>query len=201
MKAPLDILREIKSVTFASVENGKPYARIIDVMLVEDNKLYFLTGRGKSFYHQITATPEIAICGMTPEYLTVRVWGKIKPVERLWVDRIFEANPMMNDLYPGEKRDILDAFCLYEGEGEIFDLSITPPRREAFTLSAGKPTPAGFLITDACQACGICAEACPVGAIVEGDIYRIRPEICLHCGRCYEHCPCDAIINLSQPTA
>ncbi len=45
MKTPLEILRELKSVTFASVEDGKPQARIIDVMLVEDDKLYFMTAR------------------------------------------------------------------------------------------------------------------------------------------------------------
>ena len=38
----LDILREIKDVAFATVdENGKPQVRIIDVMIVENEKLYF----------------------------------------------------------------------------------------------------------------------------------------------------------------
>ena len=32
----------------------------------------------------------------------------------------------MNDLYPGEKRDILEGFHLYRGKGEIFDLSVKP---------------------------------------------------------------------------
>ena len=38
----LEILREIKDVTFATVnDEGKPEARIIDVMIVEKDKLYF----------------------------------------------------------------------------------------------------------------------------------------------------------------
>ena len=50
----LDILREIKDVAFATVdENGFPQIRIIDVMIVENEKLYFCTARGKDFYHQI----------------------------------------------------------------------------------------------------------------------------------------------------
>ena len=46
----LQILREIKDVSFASVdEQGNPQVRIIDVMLVEGDKLYFCTSRGKDF--------------------------------------------------------------------------------------------------------------------------------------------------------
>ena len=33
----------------------------------------------------------------------------------------------MNDLYPGEKRDILEGFHLYRGRGEIFDLYLDTP--------------------------------------------------------------------------
>ena len=50
----LDILREIKDVAFATVDaNGLPQIRIIDVMIVEDEKLYFCTARGKDFYLQL----------------------------------------------------------------------------------------------------------------------------------------------------
>ena len=42
----LEILREIKDVAFATVdEKGLPQIRIIDVMLVENEKLYFCTAR------------------------------------------------------------------------------------------------------------------------------------------------------------
>ena len=43
----LRILREIKDVAFATVdESGKPQIRIIDIMLVDSEKLYFCTARG-----------------------------------------------------------------------------------------------------------------------------------------------------------
>ena len=61
----LNILREIKDVAFATVdENNQPQVRIIDVMLVEDNKLYFCTARGKDFYKQLKNHPYVAITGM-----------------------------------------------------------------------------------------------------------------------------------------
>ena len=43
------ILREIKDAAFATTdEEGRPHNRIIDVMLVEEEKLYFCTARTPS---------------------------------------------------------------------------------------------------------------------------------------------------------
>lgn len=47
----LNELRKIKDVAMATVDSdGYPQIRIIDVMAVENNNLYFLTARGKNFY-------------------------------------------------------------------------------------------------------------------------------------------------------
>ena len=46
----LNELRKIKDVAMATVDgDGYPQIRIIDVMAVENNNLYFLTARGKNF--------------------------------------------------------------------------------------------------------------------------------------------------------
>jgi uncharacterized pyridoxamine 5'-phosphate oxidase family protein len=71
------LLREVKSITLATVNNGQPAARIIDVMLVKEDGLYFLTARGKSFYHQLKDNPKVAICGMNTNYITARNVGDI----------------------------------------------------------------------------------------------------------------------------
>jgi uncharacterized pyridoxamine 5'-phosphate oxidase family protein len=191
----LTLLREIKSVTFATVNNGEPAARIIDVMLVKADGLYFLTARGKSFYHQLKASPKVAICGMNSNYVTARIVGDIKFCDgRTIIDEIFEHNPMMNDLYPDEMRDILEGFHLYGGKGEIFDLSVEPPSRERFAFGGETVNPVGYMITSQCTACGLCLDACPVQVISEGDdVYRIDGGHCLECGRCEEVCPDDAI--------
>jgi len=52
-KKALRFLREIKSVAFATVNNGAPAVRIADVMLFEEDGLYFLTARGKPYYREL----------------------------------------------------------------------------------------------------------------------------------------------------
>ncbi|MBO7291783.1 MAG: 4Fe-4S binding protein [Bacteroidaceae bacterium] len=52
-----------------------------------------------------------------------------------------------------------------------------------------------YVITDNCVACGSCIGECPVGAISEGDIYKIDADQCLDCGTCAGVCPNDAIVE------
>ncbi len=53
----LEILREVKDVAFATVdEKGLPQIRIIDVMPVENEKLYFCTAREKIFTARLSKT-------------------------------------------------------------------------------------------------------------------------------------------------
>ena len=99
----LDILREIKDVAIATVDDeGKPQVRIIDVMIVEKDKLYFCTGRGKDFYRQLMKRPDVAVTGLNEDFQMVRLSGKAEKLadQKHWIDRIFEENPVMNGVYP-----------------------------------------------------------------------------------------------------
>ena len=192
----LKILRDIKDVAFATIdESGFPQVRIIDVMIVEDEKLYFCTARGKDFYKQIVNTERVAITGMNKEYQTVRLMGKVRKLEdqKKWIDRIFEENPSMNNVYPGERRRILEAFCVEGEKVEFFDLGKEPIYRESFGMNGNEIRKKGYKITNACIQCGKCKTCCPQQCIREGKPFEIEQEHCLHCGLCYEECPVAAI--------
>lgn len=192
----LQILRDVKDAAFATVdEDGLPQVRIIDVMLVEDQKLYFCTARGKDFYRELMSGGHTAVTAMNRAYQMVRLRGTVRQLEeqKEWIDRIFRENPSMEGVYPGDSRYILEPFCMEEGQVEFFDLGKTPIERESFVLGGGKEVPKGFEITEDCIGCGTCREICPQQCIREGTPYAIRQEHCLHCGLCFEKCPAQAV--------
>jgi len=193
MEDPLELLRNIKSVAIATVYKDRPEVRMADVMLHEDGKLYFLTARGKPYYKQLKANPEISIVAMDENYVSARVKGMIEFVGKRLLDRIFDENTAMNHIYPGDTREILEVFCLQKGVGEIFDISASIPKRERFAFGGETVNEPGYSINDKYTACGLCKDSCPTGALNEGDVYSIKRSLCFECGNCYEKCPYDAI--------
>ena len=195
----LQTLREIKDVSFATVdEEGHPQIRIIDVMLVEKGALYFCTSRGKDFHAQLLRDPHVAIVGMTRDYKMVRLAGEARRVEKdtqARIDRIYQQNPSMNDVYPGDSRYVLDPFVIDNGCVELCDLGVSPIFRQTFSLGGAPTHLQGFQITDACIGCGKCARNCPQQCITPGKPYVINQEHCVHCGLCFENCPVRAIVR------
>lgn len=195
----LRFLREVRDVAFATTdEAGLPAVRIIDVMMVEGGRLYFVAARGKAFYADVMRTRFVAIVGQSTDFRTCRLRGAVEhpddeAEQHRLVDRIFELNPSMQELYPGDSRYVLEAFYLQDAQGEYFDLSGTPIVRVPFALGSAREAVAGFVITDRCVGCGTCAEACPEQCIAAGSPYEIAQVHCLRCGRCAEVCPHDAI--------
>jgi len=189
----LKMLREIKDVAFATVdEKGKPQIRMIDVMFVEDEKLYFCTARGKDFYAQLMRDENIAITGMNQEYQMLRLSGKAHKLDnhREWIDKIFDENRSMNSVYSGDSRYVLEPFCVDYGVVEFFDLGKEPIVRETFPIGVAAVNEKGYEITNQCIRCGKCERICPQHCI---DNFKIDQSHCLHCGLCFEQCPVNAI--------
>lgn len=189
----LHMLREIREAAFATVdEKGFPQVRIIDVMMTEGNHLYFCTARGKDFYRQLTENGRVAITSMNQKYQMIRLSGTARRLDeqKKWIDLIFENNPSMNQVYPGESRYVLEAFCVDQGQVEFFDLGREPIVRECFSLDGSAPGETGFSITGDCIRCGLCREICPQKCIRD---FVIDQTHCLHCGLCYEKCPAKAV--------
>lgn len=192
----LALLRQIRDVAFATVdEKGRPQVRIIDVMLVQEGRLYFCTARGKDFYRQLLRDPNVSVAGMNEKYQMVRLSGAAERLteQKRWIDRIFDENPAMREVYPGASRYVLEAFCIAAGQIEFFDLGALPVVRRSVSFGGASAAASGFLIGGGCVGCGKCAAACPQKCIEEGEPYAIRQAHCLHCGLCAELCPAQCI--------
>ena len=192
----LRILRDVKDVAFATVdEKGLPQIRIIDVMLVENEKIYFCTARGKDFYAQLMHNQHIAVTAVNKDFQMVRLSGTAEKLaqQKCWIDRIFKENPSMNRVYPNENRYILEPFCIANANIEFFDLGKEPIQRESFTIGNHQEQKKGLEISASCIGCGKCKKLRPQQCISIGKPYEINQNHCLHCGLCFENCPVKAI--------
>ena len=185
-------------LSFATVDaQGNPQVRNISAIHYEPDAIYFFTARGKDFCRELLDTEKVQILGYTMYKEMIRLSGTVRPVpedeQRKWRDLIFEEQPYLANVYPGETRSIGIVFCIRNMTIEYFNLCVNPIFRETYTIGNGKIVPKGYFITDECISCGKCARVCPQNAIATGSPSIIRQEHCLHCGNCFEHCPVSAI--------
>lgn len=129
------------------------------------------------------------------------VQGKIKNIGAEKVKEMFNENTYMYKIYPTEEnRDVVEVFCICEGQGEYSDFSAKPPVRSTFTFGNVKEKKSGYYITNACNGCGICVQKCPINCIEKGQPYKIIETNCLRCGNCYYHCPQKAVKKIRRIT-
>ena len=194
------IVDEIHSTVFATVDQGgRPVTCAIDMMDCDENRLYFLTAKGKSFYRRLKQNAYVAFTAMkgedTMSRVAVSVRGRAEELSPERLPALFAKNPYMTKIYPDEvSRSALTVFRLCEGTGEWFDLSKMPVERASFSFGGAAEPDNGYFATDRCIGCKLCYAKCPQQCI---DITRkpafIRQENCLHCGNCYEVCPARAV--------
>ncbi len=157
-------------LSFATVDSeGNPQVRNISAIHYEPDAIYFFTARGKAFCKELLDTGMVQILGYTRYKEMIRLTGTAKPVpaeeQERWRERIFQEQPYLANVYPGDTRKIGIIFCIRDMVIEYFHLGVNPIFRESYTIGNGKIAPKGYYITDACISCGNCFENCPVSAI------------------------------------
>lgn len=204
--AILQILQQdIHSTVFATVdENGLPQTCVIDMMLFDKNGLYFLTAKGKKFYERLMEHGYVAVSGMkgqdTRSTVAISLRGKVKSIGQAKLDEIFEKNSYMATIYPNPKsRSALEVFCIYEAEGEYFDLGQNPVYRQNFAYGGAAIHETGYQIDKSkCIGCQGCRSVCPVQCISKEVPREIDRSRCLHCGNCFRICPVKAVQRLGE---
>ena len=185
-------------LAFATVDaEGAPQIRNISAIHYEPDALYFFTARGKNFCRELQEDGRVQILCYTKYKEMIRLSGRAYAVaeeeQKVWMNRIFEEQPYLANVYPGDTRDIGIIFCINQAQVEYFNLGVNPIFRETYLMGNGTIEKKGYVITDQCVGCGTCLAHCPQRCIEEGTPYRIRQEHCLHCGSCLEHCPVNAV--------
>ncbi len=190
------------SIIATNDESNKPVTCVIDIMDSDENGLYFLTAKGKRFYNRLIDNKYLSLTALkgesTMSSLSINIRAKVKEIGDSKIDYLFEKNPYMNDIYPTEEsKKALSVFYIYDGSGELFDLSKRPIYRENFTFSSKEEYTYQYVINDNCISCKLCLSSCPQDCIIKTDIsYKINQNNCLHCGNCLKMCQSNAIENL-----
>lgn len=191
-------LEYVGVLSFATIgAGGEPQIRCISAVHYEKDSFYFFTARGKEFCRQLLTNGRIQVMAYTRYKEMIRVSARAVPVpeseQKKYVDIIFDEQPYLSNVYPGDTRQIGIVFAVHDMRIEYFNLGVNPIFREQYILGKGKAEPKGYTITENCIGCGRCVEACPQRCIEKGRPYRIMKEHCLHCGSCFERCPVQAV--------
>ena len=114
-----------------------------------------------------------------------------------WGQTLWQVpQPYLENVYPGETKNIDTMFVIRDYTIEYFCLSTRPITREYFVVGSARFKPKGYVISKDCIGCGTCQTVCPQGVISEGTPYVIDTNHCLQCGSCAENCPAEAIRRL-----
>lgn len=198
LKICLKKMELVGVLAFATVDSeGNPQVRNISAIHYDPDALYFFTARGKNFCRELLEDGRVQILCYTRYKEMIRFSGKAYAVaeeeQEKWRDKIFEEQPYLANVYPGDTKNIGIIFCIDKAEVEYFNLGVNPIFRETYLLGDAKCREKGYYITENCIGCGTCQSVCPQRCIEEGTPYVINQNHCLHCGSCFENCPAGAV--------
>lgn len=130
MERVFKLLGENNVVGFATVDKeSNPQARAFKVALIENDKIYFVTGKSKDVYQQMKNNSNVAFTVTSKDYVSIRLSGQVEFLNDLALkEKILDLNPSIKGIYKTADNPVLKLLYITEGEAEIFDMSVTPPK-------------------------------------------------------------------------
>lgn len=175
----LQKLQYVGVLAFATVDKeGAPQVRNISAVHYEPDAIYFFTARGKDFCRELLSDGRVQILGYTRYKEMIRLSAKAEPApdeeQEKWIRTIFEDQPYLSNVYPGDTREIGIVFVIRNAQIEYFNLGVNPIFRESYTVGKGQIAEKGYEITEKCIGCGTCMKHCPQRCIRPGEPFEIQ---------------------------
>ncbi len=126
-KKLFELFHANKDVAFATSVDGKPHARIFQIMKIDaaNNSIYFATSPKKEVYAQLKVNPNVAFLDLKGAEFA-RINGTIDfDIPDETQREIFDTNPVLQRLYQTYKD--LVYLRLKAETGDYFDLRTNPP--------------------------------------------------------------------------
>jgi uncharacterized pyridoxamine 5'-phosphate oxidase family protein len=105
----------------ATVGNGSPFVRPVQLMFESEGKLYFCTANIKGMSKQMHTTPLVELATSSKDYVTtLRIRGEVKFSNNFPLkERIFKENPLIKSIYKTPDNPVFEIFYIEHGTAKF----------------------------------------------------------------------------------
>lgn len=133
MEKALDFLSRHKNVVLATVEDGKPRVRVLQIMRQEGTVFYFATSGEKAVCKQLRQNPHVEFIALDGD-VSVRVAAKVFfDVPDDMEKEIYDNNPVLHRFHDNYRS--IAYFGLSAEKIDFYDLSTTPVTFQSILLT------------------------------------------------------------------
>ncbi|WP_219970616.1 pyridoxamine 5'-phosphate oxidase family protein [Methanospirillum lacunae] len=121
------------TVNIATIDDGLPRVRPFQFQFESDGKLFFCTAKTKDVYNQLTKNPAIEFVATSPEYVTMRVSGKVTFTDdKNLKEKILSGNELIKTIYQTSDNPVFTLFYLDHGSVKISTMTGEPDKYLTF---------------------------------------------------------------------
>lgn len=128
-----EFLKPATTVNIATVDDGLPRVRPFQYQFESDGKLFFCTAKTKDVYKQLTKNPAVEFVATSPEYVTMRVSGKVTLTDdKVFKEKILSGNELIKSIYQTADNPVFTLFYLEHGSVKISTMTGEPDQYLTF---------------------------------------------------------------------